>query len=54
MCIRDRSLNDLAIKDSVELDKKTVAGILDIPAFVLGIGSFNEKEWKDVYKRQPY
>ena len=39
------SLADLAIKDGIELDKKTVASILDIPAFVLGVGSFNKDEY---------
>lgn len=39
------SLTDLAIKDGIELDKKTVASILDIPAFVLGVGSFNKDEY---------
>ena len=39
------SLTDLAIKDGIELDKKTVASLLDIPAFILGVGSFNKDEY---------
>lgn len=45
--IKPLSLNDLAIKDGIELDKKTVASILDIPSFILGIGSFNKEEWNN-------
>lgn len=45
--IRPLSLNDIALPDSVKLDKRTVASILDVPAFVVGEGSFNEAEWNN-------
>lgn len=43
--VRPLSLADLAIKDTVELNKKTVASIIGVPPFVLGIGTYDSKEW---------
>ena len=45
--IRPLSLNDIALADSVKLDKRTVAAILDIPAFIVGEGDFKGEEWNN-------
>ena len=43
--VRPLSLADLAISDVVQLDKRTVASIVGVPPFVMGIGDFNQKAW---------
>ena len=43
--VKPLTLSDLALADFVTLDKQTVASILGIPAFVLGVGEFKRDAW---------
>lgn len=43
--VKPLSLQDLAIADTVKLDKQTVASIIGVPGFVLGVGNYSQSEW---------
>ena len=43
--VKPLTLSDLALSDFVKLDKQTVATILGVPPFVLGVGEFKRDAW---------
>lgn len=43
--IKPLTLADLAISDTVEVDKRTIAAVIGVPSFVVGVGEYNADEW---------
>ena len=43
--VKPLSMNDLAIAKNLELDKKSVAAIVGVPAFLVGVGEFKAEEF---------
>lgn len=43
--VKPLTLSDLAIADTVQINKKAVAAILGVPGFILGVDKYNREEW---------
>lgn len=43
--IKPLTLADLAISDTVTIDKRTIAAIMGVPAWIVGVGEYKRDEW---------
>lgn len=43
--IKPLTLADLAISDTVEMNRRMIAAVLGVPPFLLGVGEYNKEAW---------
>lgn len=49
--VKPLTLADLAINETVDLDRKTVAAALGVPPFIIGAGAYNQPEYNNYIRR---
>ena len=45
--LKPLNLNDLAVKDTMELDKRAIAALFGVPPFIVGVGEFSASEYNN-------
>lgn len=49
--VKPLNLTDLAVADTVKLDKQSIASLIGVPAFLLGVGDFSQKAYNNFIQR---
>lgn len=49
--VKPLNLSDLAVADTVRLDRQSIASLIGVPAFLLGVGDYSQKAYNNFIQR---